>query len=156
MWWSHKLNKAGEFNNKTYDEYCVHLNLVFLPTIEKFKEVNDENYEAFYKKYNVLYDTYFKQKSRGDEISVELKSIIKERPDLLATMGVKFLTENSEDELMNNFKIKKYYIPYETNTKSPKEMIDFILSKESIEKIKKDTKISSEDIPIYKSPFLYR
>ena len=151
-----KLNKAGEFNNKTYDEYCVHLNLVFLPTIEKFKEVNDENYEAFYKKYNVLYDTYFRQKSRGDEISVELKSIIKERPDLLATMGVKFLTENSEDELMNHFNFLKFYIPYETNTKSPKEMLDFILSKESVEKIKKDSKISSEDIPIYKSPFLYR
>ena len=151
-----KLNKAGEFNNKTYDEYCVHLNLVFLPTIEKFKEVNDENYEAFYKKYNVLYDTYFRQKSRGDEISVELKSIIKERPDLLATMGVKFLTENSEDELMNHFNFLKFYIPYETNTKSPKEMLDLILSKESIEKIKKDTKISSEDIPIYKNPFLYR
>ena len=151
-----KLNKAGEFNNKTYDEYCVHLNLVFIPTIEKFKEVNDDNYEAFYKKYNVLYDTYFRQKSRGDEISVELKSIIKERPDLLATMGVKFLTENNEDELMNHFNFLKFYIPYETNTKSPKEMLDFILSKESVEKIKKDTKISSEDIPIYKSPFLYR
>ena len=81
-----KLNKEGEYNNKNYDGYCVHLNLVFLPTIEKFKEVNDENYEEFYKKYNVLYDTYFRQNSRGDEISVELKSIIKERPDLLATM----------------------------------------------------------------------
>ena len=151
-----KLNKAGKYNNKNYDEYCVHLNLVFLPTIEKFKEVNDENYEDFYQKYNVLYDTYFRQKSKGDEITIELKSIIKERPDLLSTMGVKLLTENNEDELMNHFNFLKYYIPYETNTKSPKEMLDFILSKKSIEKIKNNTKISSEDIPINKHPSLYR
>ena len=151
-----KLNKFGDFNKKDYDDYCVHLNIVFLPTIEKFKELKEENYEDFYKKYNIIYDTYFKQKSRGDEIVVELKSIIKDRPELLSIMGVNFITENNEDELMNHFNFLKYYIPYVTNTKSPKEMLDFILSKESIEKIKKDSKISSEDIPIHKNPFLYK
>ena len=151
-----KLNKVGDFNKKDYEDYCVHLNVVFLPTIEKFKEVKDENYEDFLKTYNVLYDTYFRQNSRLDEIVIELKSIIRDRPELLSIMGVNFIAENNEDELMNHFNFLKYYIPYETNTKSPKEMLDFILSKESIEKIKKDTKISSEDIPIHKNPSLYR
>jgi len=34
-------------------------------------------------------------------------------------------------------------------------MIDFILSKASIDKIKNNLKISSEDIPIYKHPSFY-
>ena len=150
-----KLNKDGEYNNKNYDDYCVHLNVVFLPTQEKFKEVSDENYEDFYKKYNIMYDVYFRQNARADEIINELKEIIKDRPELLSTMGVKFVTEGQEDELMNHFNFLKYYIPYETNTKSKQEMIDFILSKASIDKIKNNLKISSEDIPIYKHPSFY-
>ena len=89
-----------------------------------------------------MYDVYFRQNARADEIINELKEIIKDRPELLSTMGVKFVTEGQEDELMNHFNFLKYYIPYETNTKSKQEMIDFILSKASIDKIKNNLKIS--------------
>ena len=152
-----KLNKEGSFNNnKNYEDYCVHLNAVFIPTKEKFKEVSNENYEEFYKKYNIIYDLYFRQNSRADEIINELKIIIKERPELLSKIGVKFVTEGNEDEIMNHFNFLKYYIPYESNTKTKQEILDFILSKSSIEKIKNNLKISSEDIPIHKSPSFYK
>ena len=147
-----KLDKIGDYDIKNYDDYSVHLNLIFIPTLDKFKEVTDENYEDFLKKYNIIYDTYFKQNSRGDEIEAELRSVIKERPELLSSMGVKFVTENNEDELMNHLNFLKYYIPHESNTKSPKEILDYILSKESIEKVKNNTKISSDDIPLNKKP----
>ena len=152
-----KLNKERSFNNnKNYEDYCVHLNAVFIPTKEIFKEVSNENYEEFYKKYNIIYDLYFRQNSRADEIINELKIIIKERPELLSKIGVKFVTEGNEDEIMNHFNFLKYYIPYESNTKTKQEILDFILSKSNIEKIKNNLKISSEDIPIYKSPSFYK
>ena len=152
-----KLNKERSFNNnKNYEDYCVHLNAVFIPTKEIFKEISNENYEEFYKKYNIIYDLYFRQNSRADEIINELKIIIKERPELLSKIGVKFVTEGNEDEIMNHFNFLKYYIPYESNTKTKQEILDFILSKSSIEKIKNNLKISSEDIPIHKSPSFYK
>ena len=149
-----KANKYGEYDIKDNNEYSCHLNVIFLPTIDKFKEVKEENYEDFYKKYNIIYDSYFKENSRGDEIQIELKSILKERPELLASIGVNFISENNEDELMNHINFLQYYIPHESNTKTPQEILNFILSKENIEKIKSDKKISSDDIPIYKKcPF---
>ena len=153
-----KLNQEGSYNiinNKNYEYYCVHLNAIFIPTMEIFKSVNDENYEEFYKKYNIIYDLYFRQNSRGDEIINELKSIIKERPELLSNMGVKFITEGQEDEIMNHFNFLKYYIPYISGTKTKQEILDFILSKSSVDKIKNNLKISSEDIPIRKNPYFY-
>ena len=149
-----KANKYGEYDIKDNNEYSCHLNVIFLPTIEKFKEVKEENYDDFYKKYNIIYDSYFKENSRGDEIQIELKSILKERPELLASIGVNFISENSEDELINHINFLQYYILHESNTKTPQEILNFILSKENIEKIKSDKKISSDDIPIYKKyPF---
>ena len=149
-----KANKYGEYDIKDNNEYSCHLNVIFLPTIDKFKEVKEENYDDFYKKYNIIYDSYFKENSRGDEIQIELKSILKERPELLASIGVNFISENSEDELINHINFLQYYILHESNTKTPQEILNFILSKENIEKIKSDKKISSDDIPIYKKyPF---
>ena len=148
--------KREEEDYNTFNDFCVHLNMIFLPTIDKFKEVNNENYEQFKEKYNIIYDTYFKQKSRGDEILVELKNILKERPELLANMGVNFITENNEDELLNHFNFLKIYIIHKSNTKSQKEILDFILSKETIEKLKNNSKISSDDIPLIKNPSLNR
>ena len=148
--------KKEEEKYDTFDDFCVHLNMVFLPTIDKFKEVNDENYELFKDKYNIIYDTYFRQNSRGDEILVELKNILKEKPELLANMGVNFIAENNEDELMNHCNFLKIYIIHISNKKSNKETLEYILSKETIEKIKNNSKISSDDIPLIKKPSLHR
>ena len=143
-----------DYNN--YDLFSVHLNMIFIPTIDKFKEVNDENYPNFVEKYGVIYDTYFKQSSRGDDIMIELKNIFKEKPELLSNMGVNFVTEGNEDEIMNHCNFLKLYIPNSLNTKTPKEILDFILSKETIEKLKNNTKISADDIPIKKKPSFHR
>ena len=148
--------KINEVKYENFEDFCVHLNMVFIPTIDKFKEVNDENYELFKDKYNIIYDTYFRQNSKGDEILVELKNILKERPELLANMGVNFITKNNEDELMNHCNFLKIYIIHSSNTKSQKEILEFILSKETIEKIKNNSKISSDDIPLIKNPSLHR
>ena len=148
--------KCDKIDYSTLEPFSVHLNMIFIPTIDKFKEVNDENYEKFVEKYNIIYDTYFKLSSRGEDIKIELKNILKEKPELLSNMGVKFVTEGNEDEIMNHCNLLKLYIPKNENTKTPKEMLDFILSKETIEKIKNNTKISSEDIPLKKTPSFYR
>ena len=71
-------------------------------------------------------------------------------------MGVNFITENNEDELMNHFNFLKIYIIHSSNTKPQKEILEFILSKETIEKIKNNSKISSDDIPLIKNPSLHR
>ena len=55
-------------------------------------------------------------------------------------MGVKFLLENNEDELSNHIISLKYYRLTHENQKSLKEILDFIYSKETIEKIKKRRK----------------
>ena len=71
-------------------------------------------------------------------------------------MGVNFVTEGNEDEIMNHCNFLKLYIPNSLNTKTPKEILDFILSKETIEKLKNNTKISADDIPIKKKPSFHR
>ena len=63
-------------------------------------------------------------------------------------MGVELNIDNNEEQLFNHIKNFKFYIPNINNNKSIKEMIDFIFNKETIEKIKKDEKISNEDINI--------
>ena len=148
--------KCDKIDYSTLEPFSVHLNMIFIPTIDKFKEVNDENYEKFVEKYNIIYDTYFKLSSRGEDIKIELKNILKEKPELLSNMGVKFVTEGNEDEIMNHCNLLKLYIPKNENIKTPKEILNFILNKETIEKLKNNTKISSEDIPLKKTPSFYR
>ena len=148
--------KYDNIDYSTLEDFSVHLNMIFIPTIDKFKEVNDENYEKFVEKYNIIYDTYFKLSSRGEDIKIELKNILKEKPELLSNMGVNFVTEGNEDEIINHCNLLKLYIPKSENTKTPKEILDFILNKETIEKLKNNTKISSEDIPLKKTPSFYR
>ena len=64
-------------------------------------------------------------------------------------MGVKFLSkEINEDELLNHIELLKYYKPNSENKKTPKEILDYILSKETIEKIKKGEKIKSNEIKL--------
>ena len=148
--------KCDKIDYNTTDLFSVHLNVIFLPIIDKFKEVNDENYANFCEKYSIIYDTYFKLCSKGNDIKIELKNILKEKPELLLNMGVNFITEGNEDEIMNHFNLLKIYIPHSSNTKTPKEILDFILKKETIEKIKNNTKISSDEIPLKKTPSFHR
>ena len=96
---------------------------------ELFSVHLNENYASFCEKYNIIYDTYFKLCSKGDDIKIELKNILKEKPELLLNMGVNFITEGNEDEIINHFNLLKIYIPHNSNTKTPKEILDFILGK---------------------------
>jgi len=146
-----KGRKIEEKDNKSYEAFSVHLNIIFIPTLEAFNEVKEENYEEFKKKHDIIYDIYFKQSSSRNEVLNELKNIYKEKPEILSNMGVKFLSiENNEDELLNHIELLKYYKPKSENKKTSKEILDYILSKETIEKIKKGEKIKSTEIQLDK------
>ena len=146
-----KGRKIEEKDTKSYEVFSVHLNIIFIPTLEAFNEVNEENYEEFKKKHDIIYDIYFKQSSKRNEVLDELKNIYKEKPEIISNMGVKFLsTEINEDELLNHIELLKYYKPNSENKKTPKEILDYILSKETIEKIKKGEKIKSTEIKLSK------
>jgi len=81
----------------------------------------------------------------------ELKNIYKEKPEIISNMGVKFSSkEINEDELLNHIELLKYYKPNFENKKTSKEILDYILSKETIEKIKKGEKIKSNEIKLNK------
>ena len=141
------------FNNndeKNYDVFCVHLRLIFLPTLDKFKKVNEENIESFKKEQKIIYDVYFKQSDTKKEIIKELLNIFKENPHIINNMGIEINAENIEIELSNHIENLKFYIPNDKNIKSIQEMVDYIFSDETIEKIKKDEKIEEKDIDIQK------
>ena len=143
-----KTNKISDTNveNKTYDIFSVHFNIVFIPTLALFKEVTKDNYEEFVKKHKIIYDIYFRQIDNKKEIVNELTNIFKERTELLSNIGVQLLVEDDMDVLANQMENFTFYIPNEKNTKTINEMMDFIYSEETIEKIKKDEKISEKDI----------
>ena len=143
-----KTNKISDTNveNKTYDIFSVHFNIVFIPTLALFKEVTKDNYEEFVKKHKIIYDIYFRQIDNKKEIVNELTNIFKERTELLTNIGVHLLVEDDMDVLANQMENFTFYIPNEKNTKTINEMMDFIYSEETIEKIKKDEKISEKDI----------
>jgi len=144
-----KGRKIEQKDSKSYGAFSVHLNIIFIPTLEAFKEVKEENYEEFKKKHDIIYDIYFKQSSTRNEVLNEFKNIYKEKPDIISNMGVKFLSkEINEDELLNHIELLKYYKPNSENKKTPKEILDYILSKETIEKIKKGEKIKSNEIKL--------
>ena len=143
-----KTNKISDTNveNKTYDIFSVHFNIVFIPTLALFKEVTKDNYEEFVKKHKIIYDIYFRQTDNKKEIVNELTNIFKEKSELLSNIGVHLLVEDDMDVLANQMENFTFYIPNEKNTKTINEMMDFIYSEETIEKIKKDEKISEKDI----------
>ena len=117
-----KGRKTEEKDNKSYEAFSVHLNIIFIPTLEAFNEVKEENYEEFKKKHDIIYDIYFKQSSSRNEVLNELKNIYKEKPEILSNMGVKFLSiENNEDELLNHIELLKYY---KSNNEINKRYID--------------------------------
>ena len=135
-----------ENESKNYNIFCVHLNLIFLPTLAMFKEVNDENIERFKKNQNIIYDVYFKQSASRDDIYKELEEILIEKPEILNNMGVEIIMKNDKEVMKNHIQNFKFFVPNSTNKKSAKEMMDFIFSNETIEKLKKDEKIPENEI----------
>ena len=143
-----KGKKREDKDNKSYQVFSVHLNISFLPTKNSFIELKEENYEEFKKKHNIIYDIYFNQTVKKNEILEELNNIYKEKPEILTNMGIKLSSEKDESEIFNQVKHLKYYIPMNENKKTKEEILNFILSKETIEKIKKDEQIEPKELNI--------
>ena len=84
----------------------------------------------------------------------ELNDIYKEKPEILTNMGIK-LSSEKEDDILNQVKHLKYYVPMNENNKTKEEILNYILSKETIEKIKKDEQIEPKELNIECSSFRY-
>ena len=143
-----KGKKKEDKDNKSYQAFSVHLNISFLPTKNSFIELKEENYEDFKKKHNVIYDIYFNQTVKKSQILEELNNIYKEKPEILTNMGIKLSSEKDEKEIVNQVKHLKYYVPMNENKKTKEEILNYILSKETIEKIKKDEQIEPKELNI--------
>ena len=138
-------------NMKNYDIFSIHFNIIFLPTLITFKNVDEKSIDNFKNNQKIIYDIYFKQNFSKSDIIDELVNIFKEKPQILYNMGVELNSdENSENDFYNHIKNFKFYVPSEKNTKNANDIADFIFSDETIEKIKKDEKISKNDIDITK------
>ena len=150
-----KSNIIIENENKNYDIYSAHLKLIFLPTLNNFKNYDNKNIEDFKKSKNVIYDIYLKQSDTKNEFLKEISNILKEKPYLLKNMGVKLNRENDVNEITNHIKNLKFYIPTGNNMKTIKEMTDFIFSDETIEKIKSGEKITDNDLEVVEVEYVF-
>ena len=148
-----KIQEENNKEKKNYDIFGAHFNIIFLPTLALFKNVNEENIEDFIKNQNIIYDIYFNLIATREDFYKELRYIFKEKPQILKNMGVELIMETDLDEISNLFKNFKFYLPGNNNDKTAKEMADFIFSKETIEKIKKGEKISNKELDIIKMDF---
>ena len=149
--------KAKRITNKTsknYNAFCVHFNIVFLPTLAVFKNINEENIENFKKTQNIIYDVYYKQSDTKKEFFDELINILLEKPEILSNMGVELNLPNNRDKVVEYIKNFVFYKPNNENKKSPKEMTDFIFSDETIQLIKKDGKIEEKDIGVNRITYI--
>ena len=149
-----KGKKQEDKDNKSYQAFSIHLNISFLPTKNSYIELKEENYEEFKKKHNIIYDIYFNQTVKKSQIMEELNDIYKEKPEILTNMGIKLASEK-EDDILNQVKHLKYYVPMNENNKTKEEILNYILSKETIEKIKKDEQIEPKELNIECSSFRY-
>ena len=149
-----KGKKQEDKDNKSYQAFSIHLNISFLPTKNSYIELKEENYEEFKKKHNIIYDIYFNQTVKKSQIMEELNDIYKEKPEILTNMGIK-LSSEKEDDILNQVKHLKYYVPMNENNKTKEEILNYILSKETIEKIKKDEQIEPKELNIECSSFRY-
>ena len=149
-----KGKKQEDKDNKSYQAFSIHLNISFLPTKNSYIELKEENYEEFKKKHNIIYDIYFNQTVKKSQIMEELNDIYKEKPEILTNMGIKLASEK-EDDILNQVKHLKYYVPMNENNKTKEEILNYILSRETIEKIKKDEQIEPKELNIECSSFRY-
>ena len=143
-----KGEKKEDKDSKSYKAFSLHLNISFLPTKNSFIELKEENYEEFIKKHSTIYDIYFNQTAKRSEILEELNNIYKEKPEILTNMGIKLSSEKNEKEILNHVKYLKYYVPMNENKKTKEEILNYILSKETIEKIKKNEQIEPKELNI--------
>ena len=149
-----KGKKQEDKDNKSYQAFSIHLNISFLPTKNSYIELKEENYDEFKKKHNIIYDIYFNQTVKKSQIMEELNDIYKEKPEILKNMGIKLASEK-EDDILNQVKHLKYYVPMNENNKTKEEILNYILSKETIEKIKKGEQIEPKELNIECSSFRY-
>ena len=141
-----KAKKIQANESKNYNAFSAHFKIIFLPTLELFKNINEENIESFKKTQNIIYDIYLKQGSTWNEFLIELKYILLENPQILSNMGINLINQNSIEEIKSHLNKFEFYIPNNTNKKNTKEIVDYIFSNETIELIKKNEKIKHSDI----------
>ena len=150
-----KAQKIQISESKNYNAFSAHFKIVFLPTLEVFQKVNEENIEDFKKTQNNVYDIYFKQGSTGKDIFIELKYILFKNPQILSKMGIELTNSSDIEEIKNYLNKFQLYLPSNKNTKTTKEMVDYIFSNETINLIKKDVKIKDEDISITRVGYIF-
>ena len=138
---------------QNYKVFSVHYRIVFLPMLAVFKGVNEENIENFKKNQNIIYDIYFKQSDSSEQIKNELINILVEKSYILTNMGVNLLRQNDREEISKHVDNFLFYIPKENNDKSEEELTDFFFTNETIEKIKKEEKISEDESGIIAAKF---
>ena len=138
---------------QNYKVFSVQYRIVFLPMLAVFKGVNEENIENFKKNQNIIYDIYFKQSDSSEQIKNELINILVEKSYILTNMGVNLLRQNDREEISKHVDNFLFYIPKENNDKSEEELTDFFFTNETIEKIKKEEKISEDESGIIAAKF---
>ena len=149
-----KARRIKENDSNNYTAFSVHFNVVFLPTLAFFKRINAENMENFKKNHNIIYDVYYKQSDKKKEFFEELINILLEKPEILSNMGVELDSPINKDKILEHIKHFNFYQPNNKNTKSPKEMTDFIFSDETIQLIQKDGKIEEKDINVNRITYI--
>ena len=139
-----KVNKKEKeyFNEDYYYQYyidfSIHLNIVFIPTINYFQKINSNEIEKFIKEHKIVYDVYFKQSDDKKDIISELINIFKEKPYILSNMGVEL---NLEDKAEITKKSDNFVFYTKNCNKSVNEILDDIFNEESIKNIKSGEKI---------------
>ena len=150
-----KVNRMQYKDNRNYNAFSAHLKIVFLPRIDIFKNADEEKIEDFNKKYNIIYDIYFNQSDKKEDIINELKNILKDKPEILTNMGVELILQNDEDEISNHVKNFVFYKPNIKNDRSAQEINDCIFTKDSIERLKKDEKILEKEVELSKIEYKF-
>ena len=92
-----------------YINFSVHLNIVFIPTVDFFQKINENDIEKFIKEHKIVYDVYFKQNDEKKDIIKELIYIFEEKPYILYNMGIKLKIgdQNEISDKVNNFNFYK-------------------------------------------------
>lgn len=120
-----------------YIEFSVHLNIVFIPTLSKIREINEKEIEKFIKKNKIVYDVYFKQNDDKTAVVKELINIFKEKPYILSDLGVKLKLE--DDDIIN--KVNNFIFYKKEYGNNLNEILDKIFNEEIIKRVKGENKI---------------
>ena len=120
-----------------YIDFSVHLNIVFIPTLSKIREINEKEIEKFIKKHKIVYDVYFKQNDDKTAVVKELINIFKEKPYILSDLGVELKLE--DDDIIN--KVNNFIFYKKEYGNNLNEILDKIFNEEIIKSVKGENKI---------------